>query len=151
MACPMPLDPPKGPVVLEITGAVTCHNGDGVLQFDLEMLRALGPVTLQTTTIWTDGVQQFEGVPLVRLMARIGATGEVVDAYAVNDYWAELPMAEAGEDWPLVAYLHNGEPMSRRGKGPLWVVYPYDRGADFNTEDIYARSIWQLTRLDVRP
>ena len=115
------------------------------------MLREIGAVTLETETIWTKGLQQFEGVPLARLMEWVGAQGEVIDAYAINDYWAEFPLDEVGEDWPLVAYLHNGMPMSRRGKGPLWVVYPYDRGEMFNTEDVFARSIWQLTRMEVRP
>ncbi|MDP5360810.1 MAG: oxidoreductase, partial [Paracoccaceae bacterium] len=34
-------------------------------------------------------------------------------------------------------------------KGPLWVVYPYDMSADYRSEVIYYRSIWQLDRIEV--
>jgi hypothetical protein len=29
----------------------------------------------------------------------------------------------------------------------LWIVYPYDRSPDYQSETIYARSIWQLRRI----
>ena len=45
--------------------------------------------------------------------------------------------------------LETVETMSIRDKGPLWVVYPYDSSADYRTEVIYSRSIWQLDRIEV--
>ena len=39
--------------------------------------------------------------------------------------------------------------MSVREKGPLWIVYPYDSNIAFQTETIYARSIWQLDRISI--
>lgn len=154
-ACSHQIPAPVGPVVLEITGAFECGPPDAPpgapLRLDIEALKSLGSVTIRTTTIWTQGLQEFEGVPLKRLLDRIEATGSVVDAYAVNDYWTEFPVTELTDDWPVIAYLQNGAPMTLRDKGPLWVVYPYDEGADFNTEDTFARSIWQLERMEIRP
>ena len=46
-------------------------------------------------------------------------------------------------------YLRNGEPMSVRDKGPLWVVYNFDSNPEFQTEVMYSRSIWQLDRIVV--
>jgi hypothetical protein len=43
----------------------------------------------------------------------------------------------------------DGNAMSVRDKGPLWVIYPYDSDAAYRTEVIYSRSIWQLDRLEV--
>ena len=39
--------------------------------------------------------------------------------------------------------------MSVRDKGPVWVLYPFDAGAEYRTDLIYERSIWQLDRIDV--
>ena len=39
--------------------------------------------------------------------------------------------------------------MSVREKGPIWVIYPYDHDADYRTDTIFSRSIWQLDRIDV--
>jgi hypothetical protein len=60
-----------------------------------------------------------------------------------------MPLADAMVDGPLLAFLMNGEPMSVRDKGPVWLVYPYDADAAFRTEQIYAWSIWQLDRIEV--
>ncbi|CAN0586856.1 unnamed protein product, partial [Ectocarpus sp. 12 AP-2014] len=60
----------------------------------------------------------------------------------------EVPVEDAVEDGPIIAYLSNGKPMSVREKGPLWIVYPYDSDPKFQTEVIYSRSIWQLDRLE---
>ena len=38
--------------------------------------------------------------------------------------------------------------MSRRDKGPLWVIYPYHDNIDYRSETIYSRSIWQLDRIE---
>ena len=58
-------------------------------------------------------------------------------------------LAELEDDVPIIAYEMNGKPMSRREKGPLWIVYPYDSAAKYRTELAHARSVWQLDRLDV--
>lgn len=143
------LPKPTGPVLLTVTGAIENTNAEGAALFDRAMLESLGPVSFETTTIWTDGRQRFTGVELSRLMDAVGAHGDVADATAVNDYAIDIPR----EDWisggPIVAYLTNGAPMSLRDKGPLWVVYPYDSKTNYQSEVIYARSIWQLDRIIV--
>ena len=50
--------------VLTVTGAV---NQDPTV-FDLEMLMALDATVIETTTIWTEDVQVFQGVALAVLM-----------------------------------------------------------------------------------
>ncbi len=58
-------------------------------------------------------------------------------------------MGDAVEGGPIIAYLLNGEEMSIRDKGPLWVIYPFDSDADFRSEVVFSRSIWQLDRLEI--
>ena len=141
---------PEGPVILTVSGKITETNTDeGTAEFDLEMLRALPSETFTTTTIWTDGEQEFTGVPLNVLLETVGATGSTLRSVAINDYAVEIPVSDAKEGGPIVAYELNGETMSVRDKGPLWIVYPYDSATEYRTEVIYSRSIWQLDRIDV--
>jgi hypothetical protein len=145
------LEPAEGEILLTVTGAIGETNAGDAAQFDLAMLAGLDTVTVETTTIWTEGVQTFEGVELVDLLAAIEAGGANLRAIAHNDYAVDIPVADAVEGGPIVAFLRNGEPMSLREKGPLWIVYPFDSSPDYQTEQIYARSIWQLDRIEVQP
>ncbi|MEP2533699.1 oxidoreductase [Shimia sp.] len=140
---------PTGSVVLTVSGKIGATNSGDTAQFDLEMLRALPPVSFSTTTVWTDGIIEFTGVPLAVLLESLGTSGGTVDAWAINDYLAEFEIELLEPEFPIIAYQLNGKPMSRREKGPLWIVYPYDASAKYQTELAYARSVWQLDRLEV--
>ncbi|MBS8228430.1 molybdopterin-dependent oxidoreductase [Vannielia litorea] len=140
---------PEGDVLLTVSGEITNTNAGESAQFDLAMLEALGTETIETTTIWTEGTNTFEGVSLKMLAEAVGFEGATLRATAINDYAVEIPLTDAVEGGPIVAYRMNGAEMSVRDKGPLWIVYPYDANADYRTEVIYSRSIWQLDRIVV--
>lgn len=145
------LPPPEGEIVLTVTGAIGEPNLGQAATFDLELLTELGPETIRTSTLWTDGVQEFTGVSLRKVLDRVEARGSVVIASALNDYVTEIPMEDVVEGGPILAYAQNGMPLSVRDKGPLWVVFPYDSDSRWRREVIYARSIWQVTRLEILP
>lgn len=128
---------------------LSVRTGDAVHEYTLAQLRALGEVEVETSTIWTEGDQSFVGVPLQTLMNGLGVEGGVVTASAVNDYAVQIPLTEADDTAPIIAYERNGATMSLRDKGPLWVIYPYDADPSYRTEETYSRSIWQLNRLAV--
>ena len=140
---------PTGEVLLTISGDIDKSNGDGGARFDRAMLEALPAVTFRTSTIWTEGVSEFTGVSLHDLMSAVGVTEGKLAATAINDYAVEIPLSDATENGPIVAYEMNGAPMSVRSKGPLWIVYPFDSNPKYQTEVIYSRSIWQLDRIVV--
>jgi len=144
------LPAPTGEILLTVTGAIGAANAGNAAEFDLDMLKAVGEVTFTTTTPWTEGEQSFTGVPLDALMQAVGVTEGMLTAKAINDYAVQIPVSDAVSGGPIIAYLQNGEPMSVREKGPLWVVYPYDSKDDYQAEVIYSRSIWQLTNIDVK-
>ena len=128
---------------------LTVTHNEQTRAFDRSELEALGTASIETTTIWTEGVQTFEGVPLAVLMQELGAQDGKILATAINDYTVEIPLSDATENGPILALRMNGEDMSVRDKGPVWIVYPYDADADYRTEVIYSRSIWQLDRIEV--
>lgn len=143
------LPAPTGEVLLTITGEITQTNDGDAALFDRAMLETLDPVTFTTSTIWTEGPQEFTGVPLKTLMETVGAEADSLAATAVNDYAVKIPDSDWIEGGPIVAYLQNGAPMSLREKGPLWVVYPFDGNPGFQNEVTYSRAIWQLDRIEV--
>ncbi len=141
---------PTGEILLTVTGKIGVTNQGETAVFDLDMLKVIGEETFKTTTPWTEGEQSFTGVSLAALMKAVGVTEGTLTAKAINDYAVEVPVADAVEDGPIIAYLQNGKPMSIREKGPLWVVYPYDVKEDYQAEVIYSRSIWQLSSIEVK-
>ncbi|EEX13172.1 oxidoreductase, molybdopterin binding [Citreicella sp. SE45] len=144
------LPAPEGTVLLTISGDIENTNGDGIAEFDIDMLRAIGETEITTETIWTPGTKVFKGVPLSTLLEYVGADGETIDATAINDYSIAIPMSDAVPTGPIIAYEMDGELMSRRDKGPLWVIYPFSSSSEYRTEVIYSRSIWQLDRLAIK-
>ncbi|WP_157727683.1 molybdopterin-dependent oxidoreductase [Stappia sp. ES.058] len=136
-----------GEVVLTVDGRVA---GDAPAEFTLADLQALGTERIETTTPWHDGLMVFEGVALSRLMAHVGARGDTLTGIALNDFYTEIPLSDAAEFDVLVAYRANGADLTVRDKGPLFIIYPFDRFPELRNELYYSRSIWQLRRLTVK-
>jgi hypothetical protein len=138
---------PNGDVLLTITGSITAKNGADSLQLDYDQLASLPQTTFTTSTTWTPGTPTFTGVLMKDLIAAVGATGETITLTAANDYAITLPLDDVQADAPLLAFLMDGQPMSLRDKGPVWMVYPYDAEEKYRTEETYSRSIWQMTAI----
>jgi hypothetical protein len=128
-------------------------KGDGseIRTLTDEDLAALPQVSFTTSTIWTTDPVTFSGPSLASVLEAVGAQDGALSMVAVNDYKVEMPRSLVAEEVPVVANRINGEPFSIRDKGPLWVVFPYDSDARFQTEEIYSFSIWQLTQIQVVP
>jgi len=130
---------------------LTITMAEEVRSYTRAEIEAMGSETFTTTTIWTEGEQEFTGLPLVTLVDTLGVEEGTLRAYAINDYVVDIPVSDAVEGGPILAHTRNGQQMSLRNNGPLWVVYPYDSNADYQSEVIYARSIWQLDRIEIIP
>ncbi|MDR9484222.1 MAG: molybdopterin-dependent oxidoreductase [Sediminimonas sp.] len=115
----------------------------------LDDLRTLPRAAFRTSTNWTAGRERFEGVHLHDLLAYLGVRDGVMRLIGLNGYEARFPVADVRPDGALLAFARNGAPMSIRDKGPLWLVFPFDRDARYRTETYYARSVWQLDRIRI--
>lgn len=116
-----------------------------------EDLEAMPRVSFRKGTTWTEGAQEFSGVPLKSILAASGITSGLVRAVAVNDYIVDIPVDELDDSFPIIADLIDGKPFSRREKGPLWIMYPFDKAPSYRTETNFGRSVWQLVRLTQAP
>jgi hypothetical protein len=141
---------PTGPVILVVTGAISVTNAPGKAEFDQKMLEALGSGTVTTSTDWTDGTPVFEGVPARKLLEAVGAHGKTLSAIALNDYAVDIP-ADDFTNYPvLLAMRMNGQALTPRDKGPIWIVYPRDDHPELKDPKINDRWIWQLKGIDVK-
>lgn len=132
--------------VLEVTGG---QDTEKTVSLSVQDLRDIAVENIVTSTIWTEGVHEFSGVPLYALMQHLDLSGSSIQAIALNDYAVSIPLSDARMGGPIVAFAIDGQPIPRREKGPLWIIYPFDQSPEYRTETVYARSIWQLNRLNI--
>jgi hypothetical protein len=150
LAPAVPLDQPAEKAVLTISGKIADTNRDGKAVFDRAMLEGLGMTSFVTSTPWYKEPMKFEGVTLDRLMSAVGASGDHLVIIALNDYSAELPLADVRKYKVILALKREGEYLSVRDKGPLFIVYDFDSDPDLRNQKFYARSVWQIARIEVR-
>ena len=145
-------------IFVALCGPVTAEEGHALVIVDangaehtlyLDALDQMEQVDFLTTTIWTEGLIRFSGVPVLNLLEEFEANGQTLQISALNDYKVEMPTADLVEDAPIVATRMNGDLMPVRDKGPYWIVFPYDRSPEYRTEVKHAQSVWQLKSLVV--
>ncbi len=144
------LSPLKGEPILEVTGNISVEGAKGSIEFDREKLESLGLKEIVTTTPWHSGAVRFEGVPLDRLMSAVGAQGTAAKITALNDYSSTIPVEDFAKYGVILAIKKDGEYMPIRDKGPLFIIYPYDSMPELKSQKFYARSVWQVKRIEIQ-
>jgi hypothetical protein len=119
------------------------------VDLDLAAIERMPHHTIATATPWTTGVSSYEGVLLRDLLRQLGVSGTIIRLTALNDYAITIPTADVDAYDVVLAYSRDGQAMSVRDKGPLWVVYPLDDHPELRNADTHAKMIWQVRRLDV--
>ncbi|MEQ8397808.1 molybdopterin-dependent oxidoreductase [Thalassobaculum sp.] len=144
------LPQPQGKPLLQVSGQIKSKNaGEGAV-FDLAMLEGLGRTKLVTSTAWTEGRPEFEGVLLSKLMERLGASGATMVAIALNDYKVEIPTADFAKYPVILAYRMDGELLRIRDKGPLWIIYPQDDHPELKNKQTQAKWVWQVKEVQFK-
>lgn len=147
-ACLLP--PPKGPVILSVEGQISHCNEGLEVQFDMALLEQLPRRTVTTENPWQDGAASFEGVLLRDLAGYAGANGRMLKVLALNDYSAEIDIADTQTIDVILAYKRDGQYMPVREKGPLFVIFPFSDQPLPELEKRYAQSVWQVSRIIVK-
>lgn len=143
------LPDPQGDVILTVSGNITVTNGEGVARFDRAMLEALAQRTTTTMTPWYENSRSFSGPVAQALLEAVGARGETVRLLALNDYSSDVPMADF-QTHPVILATHaDGQRLSVRDKGPLFLIYPFDEAPELFNEVYFGRSVWQIARIEV--
>jgi len=136
----------------ESEAALTLSRGpDDVetLSFTLEDLAAMPQVTIVTENEFTDGEVTYRG-PLVRDVIDHLALGqaETLRFTAANDYYVEIPTSDFRRFNVILAMEADGVRLSRREKGPLWLMYPISDHDELRDPLYIHRLIWQVERIE---
>ena len=121
------------------------------VRFSEAELLALPQVTIRTRTEFTDGVVEFIG-PLARDAVAFIETGAATSLHlvAANDYAIDIPLSDLTDSDVILALQANGERLTIRDKGPIWLMYPVDDHAELQDPIYTIRLIWQLTTMELR-
>lgn len=132
--------------LLMVTGEIA-HPPAALSRSDLE---ALPQHRLRTTTSVTDGAPEFEGFLMRDLLEQLDAEGAEVIAIALNDYRVSIPLSDFHDYDVIGALSMDGETLSARDKGPIWIVYPRDDHRALQDIRYDTRWVWQLQSLHVQ-
>ena len=147
-----PVPSPTKPVVLTVRGRMGLAPMETAVMCDIPTLERIGLIRFTTPTAWTDGLVTFEGVLLSRLLEVLAVPGDVtaLTMAALNDYQVTIPVTDV-RTWPvMLALKRDGQYMSVRNKGPLWVVYPRHAFPELAQTKYNARWIWQVKEIVIR-
>ena len=119
------------------------------LDLSLESLGALPQATVVTENQFTNGKVAYRG-PLMRdVLAQLGLDDVAeVRLIAANDYFVDIPTEDFHAYDAILAMEADGKRLSRRDKGPLWLMYPISDHAELNDPIYLRRLIWQVVRIE---
>jgi hypothetical protein len=119
------------------------------LELSLGDLAAMPQVTIVTENEFADGEVAYRG-PLVRdVLARLDLDGlDFVRFVAANDYYVDIPTDDFTVYDAIFAMEADGERLSRREKGPLWLMYPISEHPELRDPIYLRRLIWQVVRIE---
>jgi hypothetical protein len=123
----------------------------GTVELTIEDLAALPQTTVATETEFTDGVVEFRG-PLVRdVLVHLGLDhAEELRFIAANDYFVDIPTGDFRDYDVILAMEADGKPLSRRDKGPIWLMYPISDHSELRDPLYLRRLIWQVVRIETQ-
>ena len=145
-----PLPSPKDRTILTVSGKISVTNKGDAAVFDRTMLEAIGMESFTTSTPWYSEPMKFEGVPLAKVLERLGAAGQTLTVVALNDYSSDIPIEDTKKYKVLLALKVNGEYISVRDKGPIFIVYPFNTDPELQHQTYYGRAVWQVSKIVVK-
>lgn len=95
------------------------------------------------------GRHSWQGVSLNELIKLSGRSAESVRVVALNGYYASVPLNDLKNYDPIVAYRRDGKTLSIREKGPIILIYPFDKFKVLNQQTYINRSVWQVNEIHI--
>ncbi|MBM7456876.1 hypothetical protein HNR62_002778 [Oceanisphaera litoralis] len=135
------------PVVLTLFGDIRLDERQFErLDFTLSELQAMPQSDITTVHPWVNRPHHYRGVDLNRLMARLFGHRRVATLYleSLNGFSVAVDWPQVSPFAPILAWQDDGKVISRRNKGPLWLMLPYDAVPRVRQADFLHFMAWQL-------
>ncbi|MFK7943129.1 MAG: hypothetical protein AB8B85_09485 [Paracoccaceae bacterium] len=126
-------------------------GGDrGEIRFNRADLEAMEWRTIETGNQFISGKSVFRGPLVMDAVSLIGHAGATkVRLIAANEYFSEIEIAEIQRYGAILAMEMNGDALSLRDFGPIWVMYPIDDHSELRDSVFNNRLIWQLEAIEL--
>lgn len=122
----------------------------GEIALSESQLLALPTHTITTATEWTPR-SRFEGPLLSDVLALAKVRGKSIRLFALDDYSITIPWSDMDRYGIILAHSQNGEHLSKRKFGPLFLVYPRDQYASMlDTPTGTEKFTWQVCGIHVQ-
>ena len=127
---------------LHVSPESSCYSEDQLLS--IEQLLALPQQEFSTLHTWTEVKETFSG-PLLEDVVNLICKGVVsVELKALNDYSITVDFEGVKQYKPIIAHSINGQRLSIRDKGPLWVMVDYETH-NLDSKNLESLMVWQLS------
>lgn len=145
------LSKPTGKVLLTVKGQVTNTNDASGAIFDMPMLLELGTQSFVTHTPWSDVTYKFKGIAIKDILKAVGASkSSTIKLKALDDYQVVVPWEDLIPHNAILAFSRNNVPLTRRDRGPLWLVFPRDANEILEDSKFDNYWVWQLLEIEVQ-
>lgn len=122
----------------------------GRIQFTRADLLALEQKTIKTGNDYVDGTPVFRGPVAASVIGMIGNTGaKKVQLTSRNDYSVTLALDELTDYQAILALEMDGKALTRRDRGPIWLMYPMDAHPELQDPAFNSRLIWQVEVIEL--
>lgn len=120
------------------------------VRLDEAALAALPQTEFETATPWTVGVHRYRGPDLKAMLAAQGvAEASVLDVVALNGYRQRVDLSLFAKVPLTLVRYQDDKPLTRRNKGPLWLLIPLSAHPEMDVSAIHNNMVWQTIRIEV--
>lgn len=139
----------------ESKAVLLLQSPDMKTQFcDMSNLDSMPQETILTSlpaSLSITGKNEWSGVSLKYIVDNLGAKEDsVIELAALNDYVISIPMKSINSYNPVLASRLNGKTISIRNKGPLILIYPFDKYREINTPLYQDYTIWMIHEIRIK-
>lgn len=122
------------------------------IPLDEAALAALPQTEFETATPWTAGVHRYRGPTLKAMLAAQGLKDVThVRVTGLNGYQQQFDLAPFAQVPLTLVRYQDDKPLTRRNKGPVWLLMPFSEYPEFDVSPIHSFMVWQLVRIEVIP
>ncbi|WP_406568284.1 hypothetical protein [Aeromonas caviae] len=122
------------------------------ITLDEAALAALPQVEFETATPWILGTHRYRGPTLKSVLAAQQVdSASAIDVAALNGYQQRVDLSLFAKVPLTLVRYQDDKPLTRRNKGPLWLLVPLSAHPDMDVSAIHNNMVWQVIRIEVVP
>ncbi len=122
------------------------------ITLDEAALAALPQVEFETATPWTLGTHRYRGPTLKSVLAAQQVdSASAIDVAALNGYQQRVDLSLFAKVPLTLVRYQDDKPLTRRNKGPLWLLVPLSAHPYMDVSAIHNNMVWQVIRIEVVP